>query len=402
MKAKFIITLLAVVAMASFAYSGVTEMKIWCDEPMPADPGEVSALGDVCGYGKPANFFLWSCTIQPKRNGDYFKITSDDPEPAAGPYCMDFMLNQVPSNAMAWWVMRRADANPGWNEPFDASSTERVTFWIKAEPDTPPLWFYPGGWDAPSGARNYGASIRIEGETVVTQDEFGEFGASLKKFDGSWQFVSLPWNFIMETDSLVVDATVPISFVHEGNPYGAGDDDGNAYAFTNTEIRTLNWSSKTTDDGPWWVWYLKYYNSADCKWNPYNPTDPYGNLKDGCRYSIDEIVFCLNDGTGITDVDGNTTVMPLTYELGNNYPNPFNPTTEIEYGIPVSNHVSIEIFNELGQKVKTLVDRYMTQGKYHATWDGTNDTGSLMPSGMYFYKMTSSHFTSVKKMMLLK
>jgi len=396
MKTKITISLFAILLLASFAIAGVTEMKIWCDEPMPVDSTQLSGLGDVCGYGRPANFFLWRCGIQPKRDGDYCKITSNDPEPAAGPYCLDFELNQVPSNAMAWWVMRDAEADPGWNEGLDASSTERVTFWIKADADMPPLWFYLRGW----GFKNFSASIRINGETVVTQDEFGEYSAMLKPFDGTWQFVSLPWELLMETDSAIVNAAVPISFVHEGHDYGSGCDNEGVCSIN--AISQLNWSSKTTDDGPWWLWYHQYYNSPDCKWNPYDPANPYGNLKDNCRYSIDEVVFCLNDGTGITDVDGNQTIMPLTYKLENNFPNPFNPTTEIEYAIPVSNHVSIDIFNSLGQKVKTLVDRHMTAGTYKVIWDATNDVGNKVPSGLYFYRMRSSHFNSIKKMTLIK
>jgi len=117
---------------------------------------------------------------------------------------------------------------------------------------------------------------------------------------------------------------------------------------------------------------------------------------------MDEVIFCLNAGTGIVGVDGQKTVVPLTYELGDCYPNPFNPTTQIEYAIPVSNNVTIEIFNSLGQKVRTLVDRYMSAGTYHTTWDGMDDNGNVMPSGVYFYKMTSSHFNAVKRMLLMK
>jgi len=146
------------------------------------------------------------------------------------------------------------------------------------------------------------------------------------------------------------------------------------------------------------IWMADYATSPDCKWNA-----DYNNVKlDHQRYSIDEVIFSLNQGTGITDVDGNPTVIPLSYELGNNYPNPFNPTTEIEYAIPVSNHVSLAVFNSLGQQIKTLVDRNMTAGTYHATWDGTDDMGNSVPSGTYFYKMTSSHFNASKRMTLLK
>jgi hypothetical protein len=129
---------------------------------------------------------------------------------------------------------------------------------------------------------------------------------------------------------------------------------------------------------------------------------PEGKKPDAATYLIDEMVFCLNEGTDVTDVDGKQNVMPLTYDLGNNYPNPFNPSTTISYGLPVSNQVLIEVYNTLGQKVRTLADRFMNPGVYNTTWDATDDDGNFVPSGVYFYKMQSSHFTSVKKMTLTR
>lgn len=104
-----------------------------------------------------------------------------------------------------------------------------------------------------------------------------------------------------------------------------------------------------------------------------------------------------------SDVNGDkSSLMPLEYGLSNNYPNPFNPTTQIEYSIPTSNPVSIEVCNALGQKIKTLVNRTMSPGKYQAIWNGTDNVGNAVPSGVYYCQMKSSHFNSVKKMLLIK
>jgi len=392
MKTKIIMSMLAILLMASFAFSGVTEMRIWTDEMMNEDPGNPGTR-----YGTksdPGSFYIVRWAINHKDVVRYMKITSDDPVPAAGPYCMDVVMDDIPGPNL-WMDMRRDDAAPGWDLPLDASATERVTFWIKAETGTAPVWFYALTYDNAFGSKDISASIRIEGETVITQDEFGEFVQSrLNSFNGEWQFVSLPWNFLMETDSSVVDATVPYSFVMEGT---SGDGDGANSRFGTSNLKSLTWATITSDDGPHQKWDDVYRTSPDCKWNP----DPA--LKLGAqRWSFDEVIFGLNDGTGITDVAGNPTVVPLSYDLGNNYPNPFNPTTEIEYAIPVSNHVSLAVFNSLGQQIKTLVDRNMTAGTYHATWDGTDDMGNNMPSGTYFYKMTSSHFNLSRRMTLLK
>lgn len=395
---SFITAMFLIVLMASFVFAGVTEMKIWTDEPLKPNPdfnnpttGAPQRFGN---QGMEASYYIVRWAVNSPAVTNYMKITSDDPKPAAGPYCLDFQIGPIPSNQNCWMDMRRSDASPGWNEPLDASATERVTFWVKSAKGTPPVWFYVSNYDSPAGSKNFSVHVRLEGQTVVTQDQFGEYAVQLKTFDDTWQFVSLPWTFLMEKDSTMVHNLIPYSFVHEGSP---ADGDKAAYSFVPALCRSLTWVSNTTDDGPDQLWNAAYYKSPDCKWL----ADKTKKIEKA-RYSLDEIVFCLNDGTGITDVDGKQTVMPLMYTMEQNYPNPFNPTTDITYAIPVSNHVSIDIFNMMGQKIKTLVDRHMSAGTYQAKWDGTDDTGRSVVSGTYLYKMSSSHFNSVKKMVLVK
>jgi hypothetical protein len=105
---------------------------------------------------------------------------------------------------------------------------------------------------------------------------------------------------------------------------------------------------------------------------------------------------CIVSGgqtTGITKTDE----IPTSYNLCQNYPNPFNPSTKIEYSLPEADHVSIRIFNSLGQEVVVLVNEMQSAGKYIIDWQPKN-----LPSGIYFYKMQSSKYTSIRKMMLLK
>lgn len=91
-----------------------------------------------------------------------------------------------------------------------------------------------------------------------------------------------------------------------------------------------------------------------------------------------------------------------TFELYQNYPNPFNPTTTIKYQLPRASQVKIEIYNILGQKVRTLVNKKQKPGKYEVVWNGRNDTGTRVGSGMYLYYMRAGDFTDVKKMLLLR
>lgn len=94
--------------------------------------------------------------------------------------------------------------------------------------------------------------------------------------------------------------------------------------------------------------------------------------------------------------------LPTAYVLNQNSPNPFNPNTSIEFAIPRSGQVKVEIFNVLGQKVKTLVDEYLKVGYKRVEWNGTDDAGKPAASGVYLYRMTANEFSETKKMVLLK
>ncbi|MCI0514691.1 T9SS type A sorting domain-containing protein, partial [candidate division KSB1 bacterium] len=104
---------------------------------------------------------------------------------------------------------------------------------------------------------------------------------------------------------------------------------------------------------------------------------------------------------GIVGV-ANTPHTPLAFELSLNYPNPFNPTTEIQFTLPKFQKVNLTIFDVLGKQVKMLVDKKMEPGRYFVSWDGTNDFGLPVSSGIYFYKLRGDDMVKVRKMTLLK
>jgi hypothetical protein len=94
--------------------------------------------------------------------------------------------------------------------------------------------------------------------------------------------------------------------------------------------------------------------------------------------------------------------VPNKFALEQNYPNPFNAGTEIRYQIPADAHVTLKIFNTLGQEVRTLADNQQVAGEYRIRWDGRNDYGYEVSSGVYFYAMQAGEFTQTRKMVLLK
>ncbi|UCF79413.1 MAG: M20/M25/M40 family metallo-hydrolase [Candidatus Eiseniibacteriota bacterium] len=90
------------------------------------------------------------------------------------------------------------------------------------------------------------------------------------------------------------------------------------------------------------------------------------------------------------------------YELSKNYPDPFNPSTLIRYELPLPCEVSLQVFDVRGKLVKTLIDDWRPQGGHVAVWDGKNQAGVAVPSGVYFYRLRAADFTCVRKMVVLR
>ena len=99
----------------------------------------------------------------------------------------------------------------------------------------------------------------------------------------------------------------------------------------------------------------------------------------------------------ITSVEAVSTQLPIQFSLSQNFPNPFNPTTTIEFAIPHSGLVTIEVFDGLGQVVARLIHEDLPPGKYRTTWDA-----SASSSGVYFYRLQAGSYSHVKKCVLLK
>jgi flagellar hook assembly protein FlgD len=88
--------------------------------------------------------------------------------------------------------------------------------------------------------------------------------------------------------------------------------------------------------------------------------------------------------------------------LSANYPNPFTSATTIEYATTQTSPVSIEVYDICGQKVRTLVDAAIQAGNYSVIWDGTDDSGNVLPGGIYLYRMKSENATMTKRCLLLR
>jgi flagellar hook assembly protein FlgD len=96
-------------------------------------------------------------------------------------------------------------------------------------------------------------------------------------------------------------------------------------------------------------------------------------------------------------------VLPKTYALDNNFPNPFNPSTTIPVSVPAAANLSITVYNILGEEVRTLFSGTLAPGRYWMVWDGKNNAGRTVASGVYITRLVAPQGVSVvKKMMMMK
>ncbi len=128
-------------------------------------------------------------------------------------------------------------------------------------------------------------------------------------------------------------------------------------------------------------------------------------------YSGDELIIKrVQNNTIFTEIWGDDssgqtkkeTLKPVPYNLSQNYPNPFNPDTTIHYDVQTDAEVALTIYNTSGQLIKTLVDEKKLTGTHTVRWDGKNQAGVSVATGVYFYQLQVDDFISSKKMIMLK
>jgi flagellar hook assembly protein FlgD len=95
-------------------------------------------------------------------------------------------------------------------------------------------------------------------------------------------------------------------------------------------------------------------------------------------------------------------LIPTTFELNDNYPNPFNPSTTIHYGLPEDAQISLVIYDILGREVSTLVSEVQEAGWYDVRWYGLDESGRPMSAGIYLLRIQTQNFVEVKRMILVR
>ena len=179
--------------------------------------------------------------------------------------------------------------------------------------------------------------------------------------------------------------------INPGQPGG-----GPASGFkTDTTGRAHNVPATLPDDDDYApLWSVNIYNNEDF--------DNMHNLETAMSANIlstgAAIVNCpIVSSEPATGVDNEDSPIPTSYSLSQNYPNPFNPSTVIKFSVINNEHVSLKIYNSIGQEIAVLVNDILPSGNYSIKWNAEN-----ISSGVYFYTLRTDNFRSTKKLILLR
>ena len=185
-----------------------------------------------------------------------------------------------------------------------------------------------------------------------------------------------------------------------------------AVAYNTGSGNQLTWDDNLEPD----LLNYRIYRSADPNFTPgpgnyvessitSNWTDPDYDGGMVIYYQITAVDCSGNE----SDASGSATAtavgdpaVPTKFALHGAAPNPFNPTTTIRFDIGAATHVSLRIYDVSGRVVRTLVERDMPQAQHSVVWDGMNDAGDQVSSGVYLYRLSAGNFSAVRKMVMLK
>ena len=262
----------------------------------------------------------------------------------------------------------------------------------------------------PGDALPVGTSFEVWADVMSPADDFiagdNYFTLFVKYFDSNWAMIHMDSSEHMHMHNATADMYHELeleSIVPEGVAvmqvggmfFQAREDDGGVvgidymemhipmtvtgYEISNSMFGELMLETQVTNlTVDWDVWAF----------DGYDPTPSTGSR----TFTVD-----ASDLLSVNNI-----ALPTSYALHNNYPNPFNPVTNILYDIPELTDVKLEIFNVMGQRVRTLAQGTHEAGRYQIVWNATNDIGESLSSGMYIYRIQAGDFVSVKKLVLMK
>jgi len=244
----------------------------------------------------------------------------------------------------------------------------------------------------------------ISGATYIEAPlDWTEYSYDLSSYAGQSVYVAIQCvtadAFIFFVDDFHIGA--PADVVYAQIPTQNGNAGRQISDYIPVKISSTSTSSRELESYNVYLDEVLAGNTTDLMWE-------FTGLENGDEYSAgveavyDEGVSDLVEIAFFYEGTHAENVIVAATQLNNNYPNPFNPVTKIAYSVKETGNVSLEIYNLKGQLVKTLVNNVQEAGVHTEIWNGTDDSGKSVASGVYFYKMKTQNYNSTKKMILMK
>jgi FlgD Ig-like domain len=288
-----------------------------------------------------------------------------------------------------------------WTDPWSLGI-------FNADAETPVGWMYWSASDVPnfcgvvSDTAHSGTHSALLYEKDNSDDEMVFYSAPIAAEGDKWYRLSV-W---VKTDSMNTDPDfVPSNVI----PDRIDTRMGVCFFFHIGDILT-SWDLTGGDQ----YFYADQRNDST-GWTLYSvvakaPTEATGvsirarftSFPTGYAWFDDFRIFAADAIVSIEDPESPVSYLSTNYELVQNYPNPFNPETIIEYRVPERGKVKLNIYNMIGQKIRTLVEQELPAGNYHVMWDGKDDYGRIVATGIYLYQLRGTNALITKKMTFIK
>ena len=410
-------------------YSGETESIVIQIVDSNTGEGIAGAYGDISTFGYNQNS-LWNeeITLSITTNDDGFATIDNFPVEYFG-YGIVYAEGYLPSHIQ--FELSDSDTLIFDMESLGnaATITGNVTFELDTNSFLTPFIFAMTTDDSPE---QHGSTVAVDGngsyeltlipgdyvigalyfnsQVLDWTDENFDMGVQLQFYENSLTFEGATTIMVMEGNTI---ENVNFDFINStslefngqlGNMVMGQVTSNNEINMQSTVVSVLDLNGQVVSEQT--LDYTQNFSLTGL-----NQNQDYILLASHSEHGTVEKEFSISSMVHVEDIEFDLSAMssendklniPGKFSLSQNFPNPFNPTTEIKYELPNESLVNITIYDVMGRKINTLVNLEQSAGSYSLQWDATNSVGESIPAGMYIYTIQAGKYTSTKKMVLLK
>jgi hypothetical protein len=361
----------------------------------PAEPGDLlfydnGINNDGIGTGGAADFDV-AIRFEPSQLAPYngYLLTTVDFFPREA--SCDYSIRVWQGVNGATLLVDQPVANPAigeWNSitldtPVEIDASQELWFGYRNNTQAG----YPAGCDAGPAVSGFGDMIFFQGSWASMNEAYG---------------LNYNWN-------LQGHVGIPVQNVTIAKPISIGETNIHHTLSVETNFKTGNLENSQNSNSRDFIGYNVYRNWMLLAENVATTEFLDENVPDGTHHYYVTAVYDEGESlpTDYVEVvieisDSPEDVITFSTKLSGNYPNPFNPSTNIKFATSENGHVPIDIYNVKGQKVTTLVDERMNAGEHSIIWNGKDDSGRNVTSGVYLLSMKTKSYNATQKMILMK